>query len=195
MYKNKNLEKKKTRMVDGVKVQTVATEISHFNTFAAEAGTTGYMGGDSKKGGRAFIKIIDMGNSDVYVERNADGKGFTMRVGGDSELDTLIDSLDFIVSTLKKQKNEKIKERQELRKKILEDKKENKNTNTEHHNDYFATQKQIDFINSLLGKYGLVLDNASLTKQEAKELIEIFKNDNIKEIDIPDKYKSMLKKA
>ena len=194
MYKNKNLEKKKIRMVDGVKVQTIATEISVHNTFAAEAGTTGYMGGNSKKGGRAFIKIIDMGNSDVYVERNADGKGFTMRVGGDSELDTLIDSLDFLVSTLKKQKNEKIKERQEFRKKILDDKKEVKrDVNTPVGSN--ATQKQIDFINSLLSKYGLMLNNVSITKDDAKELIEIFKNENVKDDDVPIKYKNILKKT
>ena len=57
-----------------------------------------------------------------------------------------------------------------------------------------ATQKQIDFINSLISKYGLVLDGTPITKADAKELIDIFKNEDINDADVPVKYKKMLKK-
>lgn len=187
LYRNKNIENKKIRVIDGIKVQTYETEISSFNTLSAEAGTTGYMGGGSKKGGRTFIKIIDVANSDISVERNADGKGFTLRAGGDSELDTLIDSLDFIVSILKRQKSEKVKEYQNAKEQMKSGKKEDGMNSP-------ATQKQVIYVNSLLKKSGYILSMTEITKEEAKELIDGIKENRLSVEEMAEKYRNILKK-
>ena len=125
MYYPSELEKKKTRIIDEIKVPTKETLVSSDTSLLVEAGTTGYKGKKSRKEGRSFIKILDAGNADIRVERNADGKGFTMRVIGDAELNSLINALDYISFTLKKQikenktkKEEKDKEKEKGKEKV-----------------------------------------------------------------------------
>lgn len=185
MYYPSELEKKKTRIIDEIKVSTKETLISSDASLLVEAGTTGYKGKKSRKEGRSFIKILDAGNADIRVERNADGKGFTMRVIGDAELNSLINALDYISFTLKKQIKENKTKKEE---KDKEKDKEKVNANS---SDEFSlvTEKQKVFINSLLKKYGLKLNQEKLTKKKAAELInELIKNDKDKNENINEEF-------
>lgn len=112
--------------VEGVPVLTAINEITDCNILTVEVGTTGKKGGDSGHGCRTYLCI----NNDSSTELNcrtglgghdvdADGRchyrmdatdhGHVDRVeimlGGDSELDTFIEALDFAVDVLKKQRN------------------------------------------------------------------------------------------
>lgn len=189
MYYPSELEKKKTRIIDEIKVSTKETLISSDASLLVEAGTTGYKGKKSRKEGRSFIKILDAGNADIRVERNADGKGFTMRVIGDAELNSLINALDYISFTLKKQiKENKTKKEEKDKDKEKEKGKEKVNANS---SDEFSlvTEKQKALINSLLKKYGLKLNQEKLTKKKAAELInELIKNDKDKNKNINEEF-------
>ena len=102
------MEKVKTnakRLSDGIAIKTYSQIISSANSLEVEAGTTGYMGGDSGHGGRTYFRIEDLGSTDirpVCFENKFGNKGIEVTLGGDCELDTVIKALEFIVDTLKK---------------------------------------------------------------------------------------------
>lgn len=180
MYKGKNIKTQKTRMVNGVKVKTVETEISSFyNSLSVEAGTTGYMGGGAGKGGRTFIKILNINDTDIEVQRDADGQGFTVKLGGDTELDTFIEALEFVISTLKEERN-----------KINKQKYIKKMPNTKINNE--ATSKQLKFLKILLEKNKYQLSTTNISKIQADELIKIFNEENDGVIVIPSEYEKYL---
>ena len=65
------------------------------------------MGGDSGHGGRTYFRIEDMGSTDIQVqliENHGWIEGFEVILGGDSELDTIIDALNFITQVLEAKK-------------------------------------------------------------------------------------------
>lgn len=76
-------------------------EISCCNIIRVAAGTTGMMGGDTGHGGRTVIEIEDLGSTDIECEWQ--DRKLTMVLGGDSELITIIQALEFITTTLKKE--------------------------------------------------------------------------------------------
>lgn len=93
------------RKIGGVKVNTKKMLFESFNAIEAEVGTTGYMGGDSGHGGRTYIRIDDKSYSDMTVNSGRDLYGCSfveIELGGDTELQTIIGALEFIVSELKK---------------------------------------------------------------------------------------------
>jgi hypothetical protein len=180
-YKNNKFKNKKVRTIDGVRVQTLETEISSlYNSLTVEVGTTGYMGGDSRKGGRTFLKILNTNNSDFNVRKDASGQGFSLRLGGDTELDTLIESLEFAVNELKKQRNATTS------KEFVSNKKHTYSENA-------ATSKQLSFLRSLLNKNGYSLIDKNLDKVDAISLIEIFKEYDSQK-NIPAKYAKYIRK-
>lgn len=83
------------------------TEISSANILRAAAGTTGFRGGDSGHGCRTIIEIQDLGATDLVVEKLSEGVGVRLSLGGDSELETIIQALDFVVDTLRAHSNDK----------------------------------------------------------------------------------------
>lgn len=85
------------------------TTIIGANILEVAAGTTGYCGGDSGHGGRTYFSIRDIGGTDIVVNVDKDHRGFDVKLGGDSELDTIIDALEFIAFALK----EEIKKQEE----------------------------------------------------------------------------------
>lgn len=87
---------------DGTKITTYCREITNCNILEVIAGTTGYQGGDSGHGGRTFFAIHDLASTDITVELiGADGcGGFEVTLGGDSELETMIQALKFITKAL-----------------------------------------------------------------------------------------------
>ena len=69
-------------------------------------GTTGYCGGDGGHGGITFIAAsFDDLDIEVDVSKDAFGKDNNLNIvcRGDSELETLIESLKFILNTLESQ--------------------------------------------------------------------------------------------
>ena len=148
-------KKKKTRIVNGIKVSTVETEIaSQYNALSVEAGTTGLRGGNEQKGGRAYIRICDASNSSIEVLKDATGKGFVLRASGDCEISTLIDALDFCSRELKRQCSE---QKQKTPDSIA-----------------YASKKQLTFLRSLAEKNNYRLVNNRISTKDAGCLIKYF---------------------
>ena len=68
------IEKRKL-LPDGTEISTYTREVISANILEVEAGTTGYMGGDSGHGGRTYFRISDCGSTDM--ERSADLAGLS----------------------------------------------------------------------------------------------------------------------
>ena len=93
---------------DGTKITTYTREVISANLLEVEAGTTGYMGGDSGHGGRTYFRIEDEGSTDIQVHplgRYGD-EGFEVTLGGDCELETVICALKFITKVLEDEAKE-----------------------------------------------------------------------------------------
>ena len=96
--------KKGSRSIRGVKIPTFSRVIEGANLLYVEAGTNGFRGGDTGAGSRAYIRIEDLGGTDIVgrpVEPYMDG--VEIFLGGDSELDTMITGLEFILKVLKEE--------------------------------------------------------------------------------------------
>lgn len=85
-------------------------EVIGANILEVVAGTNGYQGGDSGHGSRTYISIKDGACTDIMVksipESNSSNGGVEIVLGGDSELETMIKALKFIVKVLEDQSNE-----------------------------------------------------------------------------------------
>ena len=87
-------------IINGVSVDIKEKEIVGANILKVQAGTNGYKGGDTGHGSRTFFSIYDVASTDMRVIKH--DNGFEVRLGGDSELETIIEALKFIVETLEK---------------------------------------------------------------------------------------------
>ena len=100
----------KNRLIlpEGKEITTYTREIISANLLEVEAGTTGFMGGDSGHGGRTYFRITDLGDTDisVYPTGEKGEKGFQVLLGGDCELDTIIKALKFITKVLEEESQE-----------------------------------------------------------------------------------------
>ena len=84
------------------------SEFGAFNTLGFTVGTNGYHGGDSGHGGRTYISIQDLGctDMDANVSRSSEyGPKVEMILGGDSELDSIIEGLRWAADKLEELKN------------------------------------------------------------------------------------------
>lgn len=82
-----------------------SAQFGFFNIIGATVATTGYQGGDSGHGGRTYICIEDIADSDLHArvtELPSGSTKFEIIAGGDSELDTLIESLRWAADTLER---------------------------------------------------------------------------------------------
>ena len=99
------------REISGKTIDTFKREIYNANILEVEAGTNGYCGGDTGHGSRTYIRIQDMGGTDIQVLKTHDSHGnedgVILALGGDSELTTIIEALQFIVKVLDDQRREK----------------------------------------------------------------------------------------
>jgi hypothetical protein len=77
------------------------TTIQSANILRVAAGTTGLCGGDSGHGGRTRIELEDAGGTDM--EFRVTDNGLVIELGGDSELSTVIEALEWAAKTLRKQ--------------------------------------------------------------------------------------------
>lgn len=95
-------------------VRVYEKEITSCNILRVAAGTTGLKGGDSGHGGRTYLEIEDEGGTDIKFNVISDGtvSGAFLRIelGGDSELETIIEGLEFIIKTLKVNKGSEPKQ-------------------------------------------------------------------------------------
>ena len=90
-------------VVNGVEVETYKTEITDCNILEVEVGTTGHMGGDTGHGGRTYLRIRNLASTDMVCNEHHDNYGHSwveINLGGDSELDTFYEALQFAVDVL-----------------------------------------------------------------------------------------------
>ncbi len=99
MYEIREREKE---LPDGTKITTYERDVISCNILEVEAGSTGYRGGDSGYGGRTYFRIEDQASTDIRVKPIGEkGKGgFEVFLGGDCELQTIIEALKFIAQAL-----------------------------------------------------------------------------------------------
>ena len=104
------IEENRRRLKDGTEITTFSRDVVSCNILEVEAGTTGYMGGDSGHGGRTYFSIKDAACPDMDVrvmhDRFGGCTGFEVFLGGDCELDTMISALKFITKVLEDQAKE-----------------------------------------------------------------------------------------
>lgn len=88
-------------------VPTEARVFTDANCLKAKVGTTGYKGGDSGHGCRTVFKLTDSSGTDLRVSINRSCyfpvEEVGLLFGGDSELSTFIQVLEFALETLKSQ--------------------------------------------------------------------------------------------
>ncbi|MFR2774411.1 MAG: hypothetical protein ACLTBR_01105 [Anaerostipes sp.] len=98
------IRENRRRLKDGTEITTYARDIYSCNILEVEAGTTGYMGGDTGHGGHTYFRIKDEGGTDMDIrvtrDRFGDAEGFEVMLGGDCELETMIRALKFITKVL-----------------------------------------------------------------------------------------------
>lgn len=93
------------RRVDDRIIKTKKKKFVEANALSVEAGTNGYQGGDYSHGSRTYIRISDLGNTDIrfHIEPNYGRGSLIMELGGDCELSTIIKAFQFIQKTLEDQ--------------------------------------------------------------------------------------------
>ena len=83
-------------------------EFGLFNILGVTVATNGYQGGDSGHGGRTYIRLEDLSSTDidarVSVGPDTNSKVEIM-LGGDSELDSVIEALRWAADKLEELKN------------------------------------------------------------------------------------------
>lgn len=96
---------------DGTEITTYKRNLTCLNMLEVEAGTTGLCGGDSGHGGRTYFRIEDIGGTDITVNpipAHISNGGFEVILGGDSELNTIIEGLKFIVKVLEEGRSDEL---------------------------------------------------------------------------------------
>ena len=100
---------KRRILPDGTEISTYTRDVISANILEVEAGTTGYMGGDSGHGGRTYFRIQDIASTDMEIRTFVDKhvcNGFEVFLGGDCELETTIRALKFITKVLEDESKE-----------------------------------------------------------------------------------------
>ena len=104
------IKENRRRLKDGTEITTYSRDVVSCNILEVEAGTTGYMGGDTGHGGRTYFSIKDAActDMDVRVLRDRFGgcTGFEVSLGDDCELETTIRALKFIAKVLEDESKE-----------------------------------------------------------------------------------------
>lgn len=83
---------------------TAEKVICYFNTLRVKVGSTGLCGGDTGHGGRTCFMLENLSSTDMTVkvgDASFDNGKVQICLGGDSELRTFIDALQFTANSLK----------------------------------------------------------------------------------------------
>ena len=94
------------RYIDQSKVTTWTRKIVNCNILEVEAGTNGHKGGDSSYGSRTYLRIRDLGSTDIRCNVENDNFGcdsIEIILGGDTELETMKEALRWMLSVLETQ--------------------------------------------------------------------------------------------
>lgn len=103
------IKENRRELFDGTEITTYTRDVVSANILQAEAGTTGYKGGDTGHGGRTYFRISDEGGTDIHVLPLMDKfgcNGVEVILGGDCELETMIRALKFITKVLEEESEE-----------------------------------------------------------------------------------------
>lgn len=104
------IKENRRRLKDGTEITTYTRDVISCNFLEVEAGTTGFMGGDTGHGGRTYFRIKDEGCTDMEIhvmhDRFGNTEGFEVILGGDCELETMIRALKFITKVLEEESEE-----------------------------------------------------------------------------------------
>ena len=103
------VKENRRKLQDGTQITTYTRDVVSANILEVEAGTTGYMGGDTSHGGRTYFRIKDEGGTDIDIKPFMDRygrEGFEVTLGGDCELETMIRALKFITRVLEDESGE-----------------------------------------------------------------------------------------
>lgn len=104
------IKENKRKLNDGKEITTYTRNVVSCNILEVEAGTTGFMGGDTGHGGRTYFRISDLGSTDIEVksfhDKYGECEGFEVSLGGDCELETMIRALKFITKVLEEESEE-----------------------------------------------------------------------------------------
>lgn len=95
-----------SKKVNGELVSTEILEITNANILQVEVGTNGYQGGDTGHGSRTYFAVKDLASTDLEAKVEQDKYGSVsveIELGGDTELETFIEGLEFAVKKLKEQ--------------------------------------------------------------------------------------------
>jgi hypothetical protein len=96
-----------------VKVKTYKTEVSTSGFLSIEVGTNTPCGGDAGQGGQTVFKLKDLGATGWQLKcddfKKEQPKEIELRLFGDIEAKSFIEALEFAVSTLKAQREKKVK--------------------------------------------------------------------------------------
>jgi hypothetical protein len=84
-------------------MRTSHKEIVSANILGVTVGTTGKKGGDASYGCETFVEIKNLGATSMEIETFPEGVKVILR--GDSELDTMIEALEFAGAELRKQRD------------------------------------------------------------------------------------------
>lgn len=93
----------KRKIINGVEITTYTRDIVSANMLEVEAGSNGYMGGDTGHGSRSYFRIENTASTDMEVRSYTNpygNTGFEVMLGGDCELETMIRALKFITKVL-----------------------------------------------------------------------------------------------
>jgi len=90
--------------IEGEVVPIHSTTVCSCNILEVSAGTNGLKGGDSSHGSRTYFRIEDDGGTAMNIrpigKRSGYGQGVEVVLMGDTELETIIEALKFIVLVL-----------------------------------------------------------------------------------------------
>lgn len=92
--------------VNGISVPICGGRYVSCNILDVEVGTTGFCGGDSGHGSRTYLSFTNDASTDMCVSIDGEihePKSVELMFGGDCELETVIQSLEFALKTLKAQ--------------------------------------------------------------------------------------------
>lgn len=98
------------KKVNGIRVPICGGRYVSCNILGVEVGTTGFCGGDSGHGSRTYLSFTNDASTDMHAVIDGEmhtPKSVELLFGGDCELTTLIQSLEFALKTLKEQANVK----------------------------------------------------------------------------------------
>ena len=105
------IKEKQKVLPDGTRLTTFTREVTSSNAIEVEVGTNGFKGGNAEHGSRTYIRIRDLGGTDMFVKtsrrpfsNNTESAEFIL--GGDCELETIIRALKFVVKVLEEESAE-----------------------------------------------------------------------------------------